>query len=227
MRETLNELCQEITHATALRNVVCEISAGLSAEKLTDREEEYSVKLSPAVRDFFSVSDGMKLAWEFHNDELSAANTFIEGSAKILDFHKMFMGFDGRFWRGELWSETSPESDLKFLKRLKVLDYYGKDSVQYVCLEVTTENVLSGNLWLYYQGLKPMRMEFDLDDYAKKLRQTRGIWGWPFFYVDVNLSNRKYEGIKENIELVIQWFGKIFPDNFDSELKDRYRKLLK
>jgi len=116
---------------------------------------------------------------------------------------------------------------LEFLKRLKVLDYYGKDSVQCVCLEVTTEDVLSPNLWLFYQGLKPLRMEFDLSEYLIKLRQTRAIWGWQFFYVELNLSARKYEAIKENCELVIQWYGKIFTDGFDSELKERYQKLLR
>jgi hypothetical protein len=227
MSKTLIELCKEITSTPTLQNVVCERSPGLAAEKLDDREEEYSVTISPVVRKFFSELDGFKLAWEFHNDELSAANTFIEGSSKILDFHKMFMGFDGRFWRDDLWSDSTPEADLEFLKRLKVLDYYGKDSVQCVCLEVTTEDVLSSNLWLYYQGLKPLRMEFDLNEYVNKLRQTKAIWGWQFFYVDVNLSNKKYEAIKENSELVIQWYGKIFSDGFDSELRDRYGKSLR
>lgn len=227
MRETLIELCKEITSPPTLRNVVCDLSAGLSEEKLADREEEYSVTMNPVVRKFFSELDGFKLAWEFHNDELTAANTYIEGSAKILDFHKMFMGFDGGFWEDELWFEDTREADLKFLKRLKVLDYYGKDSVQCVCLEVTADKVLSPNLWLYYQGLEPMRMEFDLSEYVDKLRQTKAIWSWPFFYVDINLSNRRYEGIKKNVDLVIQWYGKIFSDGFDSELRDRYHKSLR
>ena len=226
MNKTLIELCKDITSAPPLQNVVCELSPGLSAEKLDDREQEYSVTMSPAVRRFFSELDGFRLAWEFHNDELSAAHTFIEGSSKILNFHNMFMGLDGRFWRDELWFENTPEADLKFLKRLKVLDYYGKDSVQCVCLEVTNDNVLSPNLWLFYQGLEPIRMEFDLSEYVDTLRHTKAIWGWPFFYIDINLSNRRYEGIKKNVDLVIQWYGKIFSDGFDSELRDRYRKSL-
>ena len=227
MSNTLIELCQEITSAPTLRNVVCDPSAGIAADKLDDLQEEYSVTIDPAVKSFWSKLDGFKLAWEFHSDELTASNTFIEGSAKILNFHKMFKGFDGRFWRGELWFEDTPPADLKFWKRLKVLDYYGKDSVQCVCLEITNENVLSPELWLYYQGLKPLRMEFDLSEYLNKLRQTKAIWGWQFFYVDINLSGRRYEAIRENAELVIQWYNKIFVDGFESELKDRYRKLLK
>jgi hypothetical protein len=58
------------------------------------------------------------------------------------------------------------------------------------------------------------------------LRQTKAIWDWQFFYVDINLSDKKYEAIKENSELVIQWYGKIFSDGFDSELRDRYHKSL-
>ncbi len=227
MSKILFDLCKEITSSPALRNVVCDRSPGLAANKLDDLEEEYSVKISPVVRSVFSELDRFKLAWEFHNDELSIANTYIEGSSKILEFHKMFMGFDGRFWRDELWFENTPEADLKFLKRLKVLDYYGKDSVQCVCLEITNEDELSPNLWLFYQGLKPLRMEFDLSEYLNKLRQTKAIWGWQFFYVDINLSDKKYEAIKENSELVIQWYGKIFSDAFDSELRDRYHKSLR
>jgi hypothetical protein len=227
MSKVLNELCQEIIATTALLNVICEISPGLSKDKLKDREEEYSITLSPVVKTFYSEIDSFKLAWEFHNEELSKSNTFIEGHAKILNFHKMFMGFDGGFWRGELWFENTPKRDLQFLKRLKVLDYYGKDSVQCVCLEITDDHVLSPNLWLFYEGLKPMRMEFDLTEYASKLRQTKAIWGWQFFYVDVNLSEPKFEAVKENCEMVIQWYGKIFSDGFESELADRYHKRLK
>jgi len=226
MSKTLRDLCKEITSAPVLRNVVCDLSAGVAADKLDDLQQEYSVTIDPAVRSFFSELNGFKMAWEFHNDELSASNTFIEGSARILDFHKMFMGFDGRFWRNELWFENTRKSDLRFLRRLKVLDYYGKDSVQCVCLEITNEDVLSPNIWLYYQGLKPLRMEFALDEYVHKLQKTKAIWGWQFFYVDINLSDKRYEAIKENSELVIQWYGKIFSDGFDSELRDRYHKSL-
>jgi hypothetical protein len=226
MSKTLIELCKEITSAPALQNVACDLSPGLAAEKINDLEEEYSITISPVVRKFFSELDGFKLAWEFHNDQLGASNTYIEGSSKILNFHKMFMGFDGRFWRDELWFDNTPPADLQFLKRLKVLDYYGKDSVQCVCIEITNDDVLSPNLWLFYQGLKPLRMEFDVSEYLNKLRQTKAIWGWQFFYVDINLSDKRYEAIKENCELVIHWYGKIFSDDFDSELRDRYRKLL-
>ncbi len=226
MSKTLIDLCKEMSSAAKLQNVVCDLSEGLAADKLDDREKEYSITISPLVRSFFSELNGFKLAWEFHDDELSAANTYIEGSSKILEFHKMFMGFDGRFWRDELWFENTPESDLKFLKRLKVLDYYGKDSVQCVCLEITNEDELSPNIWLYHQGFKPLRMEFGLNEYVNKLRQTKAIWGWQFFYVDLNLSDKKSEAIKENSELVIQWYGKIFSDGFESELRDRYSKSL-
>ena len=93
-----------------------------------------------------------------------------------------------------------------------------------MCVEATTEDAFAESLALY-QGLKP-EMEFDLSEYPKILRQTRAIWGWQFFFVDIKLSDRKYEAIKENCELVIQWYGKIFSDGFDSELKERYQKLL-
>jgi len=227
MNSVLNELCGEINAIAALQNVVCDLSPGLSQDKLNERQQEYSVTLSPEVRTFFSELDGFKLAWEFHTEELSRSHTFIEGHVRILNFHKMFMGFDGRFWRGELWSEKTPERDLQFLKGLQVLDYYGKDSVECVCLERTDDRVLSPNLWLFYQGLIPMRMEFNLTEYASKLRQTKGIWGWQFFYVDVNLSEHEFEAVKDNCEMVIQWYGKIFRDGFESELAERYHKRLK
>jgi hypothetical protein len=226
MSKTLIELCKEIASAPALQNVACDLSAGLAAEKINDLEEEYSITISPVVRKFLSELDSFKLAWEFHNNELRASNTYIEGSSRILNFHKMFMGFDGRFWLDELWFDNTPPADLQFLKHLKVLDYYGKDSVQCVCIEITSDDVLSPKLWLFYQGFKPLRMEFDVSQYLHKLRQTKAIWGWQFFYVDINLSDKRYEAIKENCELVITWYGKIFSDGFDSELRDRYRKLL-
>jgi hypothetical protein len=226
MYETLNELCQTINATASLENVTCEISPGLPAQKLKDREEEYSITLSAQARRFFSELGGLKLSWEFHNDELRAGSTFIEGSSKILDFHKMFMGFDGRFWRDELWFASTPDNDLQFLKRLKVLDYYGKDSVQCVCLETMDDGLLSPNLWLFYQGIKPLRMELDLNEYPNMLRQSKAIWAWQFFYSDIDLSDPKHEGVKENCDLTLKWYGEIFSDGFEAELSDRYRKLL-
>jgi hypothetical protein len=139
----------------------------------------------------------------------------------------MFKGFNGNFWRDEIWTGKIPAAELDFRKRLKVFDYCGIGSMQATCLEVTEDNVLSPALWLYTQGMKPLRLQFDLNEYADKLLQTKGIWGWQFFYTDISLRDENHVAIKENCELIVEWYDKIFPGDFIEELKKKYQKLVK
>jgi len=198
----------------------------MDGNKLDSLEQEYSVVLSPVVRQFFGMANGFDLAWRFQDDALARFDTYIEGRAQLLSFHQMFLGFDGRFWRDELWVENAPQRDSPFLRNLKVIDYYNH-SIESVCLAVTEHDVLSPELWLYQQAGPPLRLLFDLGKYLGNLRRFRAIWGWQWFYTDINLARHEYEAVRQNCELILKWYPTIFGDDGSSELNERYRKLMR
>jgi hypothetical protein len=219
-RQAVATLCDTIRGATGLLDVTCDPSPGVTKETLPDLEEEYSVTISPEVSEFFTSVNGLRLAWRYEAPELAAANTYIEGRAKLLTFHEMMMGFDGRFWCDELWTESMPAAQLAFAKRLKVVDYFGTDYPRCVCLEIV-DGVVTPRLWLNRQGQRVKPLELDLSGYLSALRETKAIWGWQYLYADLNLS--RDESARATCEEIVAWYPRIFEDGFGAQLRERMR----
>jgi hypothetical protein len=211
---TAHSLCEAIHRS--LRSVTCEHSPGLTSQKLSDREQEFSVTLGPEARDFFASVNGLRMEWRYETEELVANNTYVEGRTRLLDFHQMMQGFDGRFWRDEL----------AFEKRLKVLDYVSGDSSRYVCLEIV-DDVITSTLWLHQQTRPPLRLEITLDRYLDALRETKGIWDWQFLYADVDLSRHEWSAIRTGCEELVTWYPRIFEDGVETHLRERLRQRLR
>lgn len=220
----LDAFINQLEKISPLSNIVFEKEPGLLPDNWVDLKEQFSVSISEDVKLFYKEINGFTLSWEYHSDELEKQNLFIEGFARILSFSEMMAGFDGRLWRNELWDDKTPGADQVFYKRLKVFDYFGKDNVHCVCLELSTENLLTNKLWIFRQGNKPVPMSINIDEYIDKLCFTKGFWGWQYLYTDDAFSLKDLEGVQTDIDLALNNYSKIFPENVYNELTELYHK---
>ncbi|WP_299441106.1 hypothetical protein [uncultured Aquimarina sp.] len=205
-------LIAELSSLSSISDVVFEKGIGISSEDFMDYSKEYELAIPDEVKGFYSEFDGFKLIWNYRTNELNAANTLIEENVEILSFYNMFKGYDGRSWENEIWDEQTPMNDLSLYKRLKILDYFEKDNVHCVCIEISKENVLTTKLWLFRQGYKPIPMTIDVTQYIDKLCFTKGFWGWQYYFTNVDFSSSEFEGIKLDIQNSMAFYSKFFPE---------------
>ena len=206
-------LVAQIRGIAKLELTAYEFKEPLSTYKIEQKEEEYGLRLTNAIKAFYRVCGRLRLKWKLRDPrdlEIDFKGS-VEGSVNILDIDTVIMGFDGRHWLNELWTEKMSESDKAFKKRLKIFDYFGSDNVDAVCLEVK-EGALIPELWVNNLDYGAFRLNLDLDDYLQTLLRTRGIWGWQFFYADINWFNSNY-GIRNTAEHIL----KVFPQLFGQE----------
>ncbi|WP_299189523.1 hypothetical protein [uncultured Aquimarina sp.] len=212
-------LITELSSVPSISDVVFEKGIGISSEDFIDYSEEYELTIPGDIKDFYSEFDGFKLIWNYRTNELNTTNTLIEESVEVLSFYNMVKGYDGGSWENEIWDEHMLISDLELYKRLKVLDYFEKDNVHCVCVEVSEKNVLTTKLWLFRQGYKPIPMTIDITQYIDKLCFTKGFWGWQYYFTNADFSSSEFEGIKLDLQNSMTFYSKFFPEILSLKLK--------
>jgi len=210
-----------------VQNIVFEVADPIHREKFKDIQEEFSVEIDEQIKKVYASFNGLRVKWEYESANTKKDSGPVEGSVRILKFQDMMIGFDGHMWRNELWMDNMKKDTLGFYQRLKPFDYYATEAVQCVCVEMTSDRKLTANLWIYDQGYEPLRLNITLEDYFIMLLKSKGIWGWQFFYTNINLAEKKNKIVRDNCKFIIDNYGKIFNDGFEKELVTIFEKLQK
>ena len=219
----IDTLVEEIKNNERIELLLYEFKEPLSTSKIDEKEEEYSLSLSREIREFYGSCGGIKLKWKGKNLEGHSGlrDKNAEGSINILDVNTMIMAFDGRHWLNELWSEKMNDELKTFKKRLKIFDYFGSDNVDAVCVEMKN-GVLTPKLWVNNLDYGVFPLELDLSAYINLSIQTKGIWGWQFFYAQMTWVNANH-GIRNNAEHILEIYPILFGnDSVFEELRKAF-----
>ncbi|NHF58035.1 hypothetical protein FK220_001695 [Flavobacteriaceae bacterium TP-CH-4] len=225
IKDKLISLCRSL-ESEKLEEVYIDIGNPIKGYQFSDFEYEYAVTVHDKVKSIYTVFNGLRIKWQFHSKNIETKFDYLEGNIQLLNFRDMMIGYDGRAWKNEIWSDKTEETELKFFQRLKPFDYFGTDTVRCVCLEMTEDRILTPDLWLFNLGHVPLRMEIQIDEYIGLLEKTKGIWGWQYFYTKIDLSDKKNSAIRENCEFIINSYPKVFDDKFENELESLFQKLV-
>ncbi|GAC1426921.1 MAG: hypothetical protein NVSMB67_30200 [Flavisolibacter sp.] len=209
----LEILVQQIKKDNRLEIVEYKFKEPFSKKTIDEKELEYSVKIDPLIKSFYTYCGGLKFFWKMKNSIGSgiSGSYEVEGSINILDIDTLFLGFDGRQWMNELWSINQPEETKKFKKQLKIFDYFGSDNVDAVCFEVRDLH-LSPDLWLNNLDFGVFKLNVNFIKYLELLTLTKGLWGWQVFFTDIKWDNQSSASFKRQAEIILETFAMLFPD---------------
>lgn len=210
------QFISELKENPNISHITFEKGIGIKEEDFADYSEEFLLIIAEEVKKFYSEFDGLKVEWKYN----PAKQKSTEGYVNILPFYKMVLGNNDTLWENEIWGKQTPDKDLAFYKNLKIFDYFEKDNVHCVCLEVSGKTI-TPNLWIFREGYEPVPMKINITEYIEKLIYTKGFWGWQYLFTDINLSLDKHEGllagIKESIE---SWSDLFSPETLTKIKKD-------
>lgn len=221
----IQQMAEEIKLNPLLELTAFTILPGIERKKILEKEEEYSVKFDEEIVDLYEALGGLKFKWKLRNGAAIELKNkeMVEGSCWLLEPDTMMMGFDGRHWLNELWNEAMPKEKKEFKSNLKILDYFGSDNVDAVCLEIRDDQI-TPNLWVNDLDFDAHPLEIDLEKYLDLIIESRGMWGWQFFYTAMQWP----DALKNNANILLDALPKLFPQGkIISDLKKRYAERTK
>lgn len=214
----IQDLVEELKKVPNISNLVFEKNTGIREEDFVDYANEFSIKISKEVKELYSQFDGFILKWKYTLNDSKSKNISFEGDIEIFPFYKMFLGYNDNLWENEIWGNHTPDKDITFYKNLKIFDYFEKDNVHCICIEISN-NTLTQNLWIFREGYEPIPMTINITEYIDKLIYTKGFWGWQYLYTNVNLSLDKHKGIFDGIKESIELWSKLLSSESLIEIK--------
>lgn len=214
----IEHLVAELKAVPHISNLIFEKNAGIRDEDFKDYADEFSIKVANNVKEFYTELDGFSLTWKYNQIASDSTNQSFEGYINILPFYKMFLGDNDNLWENEIWGNHTSDKELSFYKNLKIFDYFEKDNIHCVCLEISHDTITE-NLWIFREGYQPLPMKINLEEYIEKLIDTKGLWGWQYLYAEVNLSLDQYEGTREGIKESIALWSELLPPDVLAKIK--------
>jgi hypothetical protein len=222
----IEDLVTELKTIPNISNLTFKKNTGIREEDFADYADEFSIKIAKVVKDFYTEVDGFSLTWKYNPVTSGSPIQPFEGYINILPFYKMFLGTDDNLWENEIWGNQTPDKDLSFYKNLKIFDYFEKDNIHCVCLEIS-DGTLTENLWIFREGYLPLQMKIGLEEYIEKLISAKGLWGWQYLFTKADLSLEEFEGIREGIKESITLWSELLAPNVLTKIKTDFNNAIK
>lgn len=222
----IENLVAELKRIPNISNLIFEKQLGIREEDFIDYSDEFSIKISKDIKEFYSELDGFSLTWRYNPVNPNSKNLSFEGYINILPFYKMLLGNNDNLWENEIWGNHTSAKDIPFYKNLKIFDYFERDNVHCVCIEVV-DNTITQNLWIFREGYKPVPMKINITEYIENLIYTKGFWGWQYLFTDINLSLDKYEGIRTGIKESIELWEQLLSPEALAKIKKDFNNIIK
>lgn len=67
-------------------------------------------------------------------------------------------------------------------------------------------------VWLYNENGKAFKLSLDLAGYFKEMVRLKAIFGWQYFFADVDFKNPEFSVIKESLQTKLSHLKAVFPD---------------
>ncbi|MFJ5222748.1 hypothetical protein [Streptomyces sp. NPDC088400] len=108
------------------------------------------------------------------------------------------------------------DDDRALLSELRVLDDISLGGEGRLATMRYHVGVTSPDIWFLDRYHAYIRLDLDYRAYLDNLLVTKGVTGWQYLFADVDLSDREYRYILENIRAMLRIFPEEFPDhNYD------------
>jgi hypothetical protein len=185
--------------ANALKNnpaidvIICEFNSPAVEEELNEARSKFN--LPPAMVDFYSQANGIKILWESQEQQENTSGELASGYINLLPVQEVF-----KDWKDIIYfSEDDP------CKLLHPIDFFTGNA----CAAIYLDGSAKAKVYCYYRGREMRPLGVDFEGYLGLLLKSRGFQYW-------YLAIAKLENVNSSSSMSVEErnFREIMPQLF-------------
>lgn len=104
-------------------------------------------------------------------------------------------------------------SDRRLLSELCVLDDLSLGGNRSLVTVHLQEGTTDPEIWFLDRYRPYVRLELDYCEYLDNLLISKGVYGWQYLFADVDLRERDFSHVLNNLQMMMDMFPRQFPDH--------------
>lgn len=150
-------------------------------------EDSMGVHFDEEIKSFYSATNGLIIVWGYSDTTTGEVHI-----VPIMD--TMLEEYDD-FWKSEM-KKSKSLGDPKFqafIQNLYSLDIYETTTqgTLRVVMEIDKNTEKAPKLWLWHLAGERFPLSLSFKEYIQKLIETRGYFGWQYFFIDLKSCDFK------------------------------------
>lgn len=160
--QQFHAMAASLKNNPAIYVVSCEFNPPATEEELD--EARSTCNLTPAMIDFYSEANGIKIEWERREQKQLPDGGLAAGYINLLPVQDVFGDWEDIIY----FDEDDP------YKPLHPLDFF----IDEACAALYLDGSDNPEVYYHYRGEEMSRLGVDFEGYLKLLLKSRGFWYW-------------------------------------------------
>lgn len=196
--QQFQKMVDELKNNPAIDVVTYEFNPPATEDELDDARSTFN--LTPAMIDFYSQANGIKIEWEKREQKELPDGGLVAGYINLLPVQDVFGDWEDIIY----FAEDDP------YKPLHPLDFF----IDEACAALYLDGSDNPQVYYHYRGEEMSPLGVDFEGYLKLLLKSRGFWYW-----HTAISQPEYDNPYVTVSVEESNFLKTMPQlfpNFDA-----------
>jgi hypothetical protein len=186
--QQFHSMADTLQNNPAIDVVICEFNSPATEEELDEARSQFN--LTPAMVDFYSQANGIKIQWERREQKEITEGGLAAGYINLLPVQEVFGD-----WKDIIYFEEDDS-----FKPLHPLDFF----IDEACAALYLDGSNNPQVYYHYLGEEMSPLGVDFEGYLQLLLKSRGFWYWhkaiaqpEYFnpYVPISVEERNFREI--------------------------------